>query len=461
MDTEIRLHETRAEDGLKREIPRIVVDERLYDPDLDRFFLELPLNGRRSRHSLRASGYDVVVWLRFLDQARRTTVWQVSHDDVLAFHNIRRRGDAAHRISAASWNRSIATLDKLYRWGVERGLIAASPFRHREVRHRRADRAGMMIAERNMAIEPASRRSNVRFISLEQYRAFVDVGLRGRMLDGRERAGARDRNTTRNALFSDLIVSTGLRLEEASALLAYEIPAPVETAGSSRQIPFTLPDLLTKGSRGRTILLPQRIAARIRGYRDIERARAVEKFVERQTWCRIVRPIAVERSETDPHVFTLGDGSRVRMHRFDPGERLRLILIRNGSPVEPAALWVSEVGVPVLPNTWEAAFLRASRRCAASGLDIYVSPHRLRHTFAVHMLAMLIEQRAHSVQLDTGNRDIYRQILSDPLQQVQRLLGHASITTTYIYLDEIAAEADTIDTAVERLLATLTSGAVL
>jgi site-specific recombinase XerD len=37
---------------------------------------------------------------------------------------------------------------------------------------------------------------------------------------------------------------------------------------------------------------------------------------------------------------------------------------------------------------------------------------------------------------------------------VQRLLGHASLTTTYIYLDHIATRADTVD-AVEELLALL------
>jgi len=45
----------------------------------------------------------------------------------------------------------------------------------------------------------------------------------------------------------------------------------------------------------------------------------------------------------------------------------------------------------------------------------------------------------------------------DPLQQVQRLLGHASLATTYIYLDHVATRADTIDAAVEELLALLPS----
>ena len=51
-----------------------------------------------------------------------------------------------------------------------------------------------------------------------------------------------------------------------------------------------------------------------------------------------------------------------------------------------------------------------------------------------------------------GEMEGYRRLLGDPLQQVQRLLGHASLTTTYIYLDHIAARADTVDAAVEELL---------
>ena len=40
-----------------------------YNADLDRFFLDLPLNGVRSPHSLRAYGYDVMLWIRFLEEA--------------------------------------------------------------------------------------------------------------------------------------------------------------------------------------------------------------------------------------------------------------------------------------------------------------------------------------------------------------------------------------------------------
>lgn len=88
---------------------------------------------------------------------------------------------------------------------------------------------------------------------------------------------------------------------------------------------------------------------------------------------------------------------------------------------------------------------------------VYVTPHQLRHTFAVHMLAMLIQHRLRDAALPAGSMEGYRQFLGDPLQQVQRLLGHASLATTYIYLDHVASRADTVDAAVEELLALLPS----
>ncbi|MEI5528380.1 hypothetical protein WB388_48405, partial [Streptomyces brasiliscabiei] len=52
----ITIQERRSADGLDAHVPMILRDGALYDPDLDRFFRDLPLNGVRSRHSLRAYG---------------------------------------------------------------------------------------------------------------------------------------------------------------------------------------------------------------------------------------------------------------------------------------------------------------------------------------------------------------------------------------------------------------------
>ena len=451
----ITIQERRSADGLDAHIPIILRDGALYDADLDRFFLDLPLNGVRSSHSLRAYGYDVVVWVRFLAEACGKTVWLAERADVAVFHRARRRADAGFRISAASWNRSVASLEKLYRWAEREGLVASTPFTHWDAWRRGHGGRRARITARNDAYERAAKRSDVRFISLEDYRAFRDVGLRGLIADGAERPGARDRNGARNALFAELLLTTGLRLEEASFLLASELAALLPLPSRSRQAWLELPPALTKGDRGRRVLLPRRLLQQIAAYVGAERAMAVAKFEARSGWRAIERPIFIRRPTPGALAVALCAGSPIRVDALTPEERGRLVICaEGGASQEPAVLWLTEVGQPVQPNSWEAIFARASRRCADAGMAIHVSPHQLRHSFAVHMLAMLIQHRLRDAAIDpTTPMEGYRRLLGDPLQQVQRLLGHASLTTTYIYLDDIATRADTVDAAIEELLA--------
>jgi integrase len=315
------------------------------------------------------------------------------------------------------------------------------------------------MAARNDAYEPAARRADVSFVTLEDYRRFRDVGLKTLLPDGRTRLGARDRNGIRNALFADLLVTTGLRLEEASSLFTSDLVFADQRPG--RQVWLDLPDAQAKGNRGRQILVPARLLEQVRAYVDVERAHAVGKFRQRSAWRSIDRPIFVHQARHAGRLRLLNGGD-ITLDLLDPEERGRLIVCdSDGTPSEPAILWLSEIGLPVQPNSWEVAFARASSRCRSFGLDINISPHQLRHTFAVHMLAMLIQHRLHDAALPAGPMEGYRQILGDPLQQVQRLLGHASLTTTYIYLDHIATRADTVDAAVEELLGLLPSEASL
>lgn len=445
--------------------PSILRDGAAYDANLDRFLADLPLNGVRSQHSLRSYAYDLLVWVRFLDEARGKTVWQATRDDVDAYHCARRHDDAANRISAASWNRAVAALDKLYRWAVEDGIIAQSPFAYRDVWRRMPSGRGRTITvTRNQAYERAAKRSDVKFITIEDYRRFRDVGLMGLEVDGGERPGARDRNGSRNALFADLLITTGLRLEEASSLLAVDIEEAIrastsarlrQDAGGDKQVAFRLPAALTKGDKGRTIRIPASLLGRLRSYLDVERAVAIDKFKARSGMNRMPAALtcAVNAGRIEAATAS-GERRPMRLDTVTPDERRRLVIHdADGTPSEPAALWLSEVGLPIAPNTWEVTFTRASRRCQAAGLPYDVHPHQLRHSFAVHMLALLIRQRfgdAHKDQDLTGAA--YRRLLGDPLQQVQRLLGHSSIATTYIYLDHLAGCQDTVDAAVEELL---------
>src|SRR5579875_613575 len=113
--------------GLSGRIPFILGDDGSYDHDLNRFLRACPTMGVRSPNSLRAYGRDLVVWMRFLaERCGGKSVWSADREDVAAFHVARRRSEPPHRISAASWNRSVAALEKFYGWAAEEGLIAAS-----------------------------------------------------------------------------------------------------------------------------------------------------------------------------------------------------------------------------------------------------------------------------------------------------------------------------------------------
>jgi site-specific recombinase XerD len=118
------------------------------------------------------------------------------------------------------------------------------------------------------------------------------------------------------------------------------------------------------------------------------------------------------------------------------------------------ALWLNEVGCPMTAEAWAAVFRRASERCCNLGIDLNVTPHALRHTFAVYMLSMLIREQIGAVLADGPPGEpgsaAYRRMVGDPLQKLQRLLGQASITSTYIYLDSLEESRALVEAAAER-----------
>lgn len=220
-----------------------------------------------------------IFWSGFVSgSVRGKTVWQADADDVGAYY--RAAGAAMPEFGfphRRGTGRCLA--GQAIPLGRGRRLGRTHPFTHRQVWRRSYGGRRAAIAGRNEAYERAARRSDVRFVDLADYQAFRDVGLRGLTVEGAERPGARDRNGARNALFADLLVTTGLRLEEASFLLAAEIP--VGDARAERQRRVELPAALTKGDRGRTILLPRRLLSAFDAYMAVERASAVSKSSRR------------------------------------------------------------------------------------------------------------------------------------------------------------------------------------
>lgn len=426
-------------------MPFILGTDGSYDNELNRFFRACPTLGVHSLNSLRAYAYDILVWLRFLSERRGgKSVWIADREDVVAFHEARRLSPPPHRIAASSWNRAVAALDKFYRWAVEEKLIERAPFTYRQVWTRALDGSVISVAA-NMARERNARNGDMRFVSLDRYVLFRDVGLRGRLPDGREDPTWRGRNGERNALFAELLVTTGLRLQEASHLLTVELPTPDRSQGQ-RSLPFRLAAAIAKGGKSREIRLPLRLLERLDDYAGVERTNAVGRWRQRRAWKRIDAPIMAMGHDRQSLHFEHG---HVRFDRLNPGERRRLL---DDHSKEPLALWLTEGGLPMPMASWQAVFRRASTRCSSFGFDIEVTPHMLRHTFAVHMLTLLLHEQIGWMLEERAGRmsPAYRRLIGDPLLKLQRLMGHSRIESTYIYLDHLDDAQALVDSAVEQ-----------
>jgi integrase/recombinase XerC len=125
---------------------------------------------------------------------------------------------------------------------------------------------------------------------------------------------------------------------------------------------------------------------------------------------RLAELVGLERRNLDLRagvVRVLGKGRKERLCPLG-GPALRAIeAYLEACPFESRALFVSERGGPLHGRTVQLAL---KRYLAAAGLDSRLTPHKLRHTFATHLL-------------DHGA----------DLRSVQELLGHSQLTTTQIY----------------------------
>ncbi|QNF19051.1 tyrosine-type recombinase/integrase [Aeromonas jandaei] len=104
---------------------------------------------------------------------------------------------------------------------------------------------------------------------------------------------------------------------------------------------------------------------------------------------------------------------------------------RKKSPKQSSKIFLARTGRPLSSRTVESFFAAISSRAG-----IRLTPHGCRHSFAIYQLDAMIKRMAQNLrELRENGSDAYRQILNDPLRELQKLLGHSHISTTYIYLD--------------------------
>ena len=411
-----------ADLGLPHGMPFVLRGDGSPDGVANRWLASLPTHGCRSRSTWRAYALNWAEWARFL-RARGVEPLAATAEEVAAFYAAQRLDRGGAGVRRATWNRKVAALENFYRWAIDRELVIASPFAYRDVRARGGDGVTRGV-RRNLAKERTGRaHATLRWLESDRLRFFLAVGLGGLLPDDSEDPAFMGRNAARNRAFGELLAASGLRAQEASFLLVCELPAA--DGFRDRLVALNVPAAVAKGG------VPRRTVV------STAALRMIESYVriERSTMAGGRSPAGALRVCDATADGARIEGRFVRWATVDIHARARLI--ENGA----ALTWpLSSDGGPMVD--WSDVFARATERCRAFEPGFpRVTPHSLRHTFAVHTLRRLVSQTVRRVRehQDDPALDVLAGYwrIHDPLLALRDLLGHASVTTTQVYLHAI------------------------
>ena len=423
-------------------MPVLVDDDLLFEDGADvprpavtvnRWLRELPASGASAPNTWEVYARAVREWMEFL-AGHGVGLFESRERLKLALSRYaehRAAGPVRQRFSATTWGQHMSILSMFYRWAMEEGHAQAEPFTYRTAR------ALFGGTGREVRVNLAVRRTprphvTIKYLEPDFTQLFLN-GLRGLAPDGGPDAGYHGRELARNAAVGGLALATGLRLQEFSHLLTYEIPA-LPPRPMTIPIPFPVPAGVTKGRKFRTTWITYEALAAVHHYLELDRAATADG----SAW----RP---PRRWGEPLLVTSPDaqggrvnGVRQRWETLTPGERRRLVASDGGS----CLLALRNGGGPF--TAWATVFERTANRVRARFEPRFphVHPHRLRHSFAMRTLEYLVaghyRQAAKLVKdTDADAALVFYLSKADPLLVLRDLLGHSSVLTTEKYLKRL------------------------
>lgn len=387
---------------------------------------------RLSQQTQLSYAKDLKIYFSYLVSQNKD--WRDATDRDLENFEFWRRRDPSNekRISGTKFSRELAAIVGFYKWQVSKGFLESSPV---VVRSRRL-RNGELVDK--IALAPTNaRRTNVKWLTSRAYRMWRDVGLGGYKEDGLRDGKWKGRMAGRNIAFTDLLWSSGLRLTEGASLLTFEIP---EHNLRERFIRGRIGEAVAKGGAKRDFWIASNAVERIKVYVEVDRHLAIKRAQHEGRYNELPNILIFEKLAANRILYfstNTGQKQKIPLDQLTLEMRSRLYF-SNDDGLEPAYLWLSERGMPLPVETWEAVFSVANQRCQRHSLSIYCHPHMLRHSFALKMLVTLMHVFERRMCISSEERREYRMIFGDPWSLVQTLLGHrSSEITRNTYLEPV------------------------
>jgi integrase len=399
---------------------------------VNRWLRELPVSGAPAPSSWECYARAVKAWMEFcagrgiglFDSRQRLK------DALGAYAEHRAAGPLQARFAASTWGQHVSILSMLYRWAIAEGHAEAEPFTYRTARAM-FDGTGRE-ARRNLAVRRAPKpHVTIKYLEPDFAKLFLRA-LRGLSPDGSADPEFHGRELARNAALARLALATGLRLQEFSYLLVFELPA-LPRVRTGAPIPFPVPSGIAKGRKFRTTWVDYAALAEIGQYVRLDR----DATVAGSSWrppARWGEPLVV--TEADARGGRV-NGVRTAWDALTPGERHRLVGPGGGT----CLLAARAGGGPF--TAWPSVFTRTSTRIRTRFEPRFpqVNPHRLRHSFSMNTLERLVDghyRQAAELAVGAGAGPDAALALyltkADPLMVLRDLLGHSSAVTTEAYL---------------------------